>query len=104
MTKIAIDWTHGRPNKGADEDEARAAAAAEAVLRAFEWRKGDPMEVDAYEAQEAFARHVSDEDFNRSPRETILIAAWEAAQSAADIALTDGWQNPNGASCTIRAI
>lgn len=103
MTKIAIDWTHGRPNKGADEDEARAVAAAEGVLSAFQWRQGDPMQIDAIEAQEAFARHISDEDYNRTPRETILIAAWEAAQSAADIALTAGWREPNGASCTIRA-
>lgn len=103
MTSIRVDWTHGRPANGADNDETRAIAAAEQVLNAFEWRKGDPMTVDPIEAQAAYERHISEEEYNRSPRDTILIAAWEAAQSAADVALTDGWHDPNGAGCTIRA-
>lgn len=104
MPRIAIDWTNGRPRDGAEDDERRASAAAEAVLNAFEWRKGDPMKIDYGEAEAAYARHVSEEEYVRSPRETIMIAAWEAAQSAADIALTEGWHDPNGASCTIRVI
>ena len=32
MAYIAIEWIYGRPNTGADQDEARASAAAEKVL------------------------------------------------------------------------
>lgn len=78
------------------EDVERALAAARGVFAAFEWRKGDPMEIDPAEAHAAYARHISDEEYMRSPRETVLIAAWEAAQSAADVALTEGWHDPDG--------
>lgn len=99
---IAIEWTHGYPRDGGEQDERRAVSAAEAVFAAFEWRKGQPMEIDPAEAEAAYQRHMSEEEYLRSPRETILIAAWEAAQNAADRALTDGWHDPNGAGCVIR--
>jgi hypothetical protein len=103
MTKIQLEFSHGA-QFASDNDRQRAIDAAKAVLDAFEWRKGDPMQIDYSEAQAAYNRHVSDEEYNRSPRDTIMIAAWERAQSAADSALTEGWHDPDGASCTIRAV
>jgi hypothetical protein len=84
-------------------DRSRAKAAAIKALSAFEWRKGEPMQINPAEAYAAYQRHMSDEDYNRSSRETILIAAWEAAEKAADLALTDVWHNPDGAHCSISA-
>jgi hypothetical protein len=101
-TQIRIDILHGAASV-TDDDRERAEAAALKVLDAFEWRSGQPTQIDAAEAYEAYKRHTSDEDYNRSPRDTILIAAWEAAEKAADLALTDGWYNPNAAACTIAA-
>jgi hypothetical protein len=93
-TQIRIDILHGAASV-TDDDRERAEAAALKVL--------DALQIDAAEAYEAYKHHTSDEDYNRSPRDTILIAAWEAAEKAADLALTDGWYNPNGAACTIAA-
>jgi len=92
-TMLTIETMNGKASK---EDIERALAAAAAVLAAFEWKKGDPMKIDPGEAYAAYSRHISDEEYLRSPRDTILIAAWEAAQSAGDIALTEGWHDPNG--------
>ena len=100
---IGIDWVFGRPSNGADQEEERAIRAAEAVLDAFCWRAGQPEPIDYIDAEAAYARHMSDEVYNRSERDTKLIAAWEAAEKAANLALTDGWHNPNGAGCSIRA-
>lgn len=102
---IYVDWMHGRPSgaENPEQDEMRAIAAAEQILSAFEWRKGGPEQIDHLEAQAAYDRHMGEEEYLRSPRETTLIAAWEAAQRAADLALTEGWDKPGGASCTIRA-
>ena len=99
-TQIRIDILRGASNVTKDDRE-RAEAAALRVLGAFEWRIGEPMEVDPAEAYAAYQRHVSDDEYNRSPRDTILIAAWEAAEKAAGRALTEGWYNPDGASCAI---
>jgi len=101
-TQISVQVSQGNASV-TDEDRERAEAAALKVLGAFEWRKGQQMQIEAEEAYAAYQRHMSDEDYLRSPRDTILIAAWEAAQHAADIALTEGWYNPNGAHCEISA-
>jgi hypothetical protein len=93
-TQIRIDILHGAGSV-TDDDRKRAKAAALKVLNA--------LQIDAAEAYEAYKRHTSDEDYNRSPRDTILIEAWEAAENAADHALTEQWYDPNGAACTIAA-
>ena len=92
MAYIAIDWLHGRPHKGAEDDEARAAAAAEAVLNA--------AGADYNEAEAEYRRQwvkFDDEDLM-----TGLTLVWIEANKAADIALTEGWHKPE-AHCSIRA-
>lgn len=98
MTKqqyIEIEWITGRPQKGAAEDERNAQAAAELIF--------DESGVDYLEAQEAYDRIMRGNDYTSSPRETALIAIWEAAMTSANVALTEGWYSPNGGACTIRA-
>ena len=90
---IAIDWTHGRPQNGADQDEARAIQAAERVL--------DAAGADYAAAYDEYQRQwveLDDED-----RMTGLARVWIEAARAADVALTDGWSDPTGAGCTICA-
>lgn len=94
-SQIYVASHHGKID---ETDRDRAIAAAERALAAFEWRKGEPQEIDVAEAYAAYRRHMSDEEYNRSPRETMLIAAWEKADSDANIELTKGWHDPNGAS------
>jgi hypothetical protein len=102
MTRISIDVVTGSEFASATDVD-RARSAAEAVLDGFEWRQGDPQQIDPAEAEAAYTRHTSDEDYLRSPRETVLIAAWSAARAAADAALTEGWRDVDGASCEIHA-
>lgn len=92
MTGIAIEWICGRPIRGADEDEARAIAAAERVL--------DEAGVD-YEAAETEYQRQWIEFDDEAPM-TGLASIWIKARQAADIALTEGWHNPGGGSCSIR--
>lgn len=99
-TQINIDIMHGSASVE-DTDRERAEAAALEALEAFEWRAGEPLRIDPAEAYAAFVRHMSAEDYNRTPRDTILIAAWEAAERAANAALTQGWYNPTGAICAL---
>lgn len=84
-----------------NDDKERAKAAASKILEAFEWLEGHPIKIDPQEAYTAYKRYMSDEEYLCTPQETILIAAWEAAENAADKALTEGWYNPNGANCSI---
>lgn len=93
MSYISIEWIHGRPHKGAEEDEARAAAAAEAVL--------DSARVDYAAAQAEYRRQW--EEFDDEAPMAGLARTWIEARTAADLALTRGWHNPDGASCSIVA-
>jgi len=81
--QLSINWTHGRPSKGASDDERRAIAAAESVLG----RLGFSPEFAAAEYQR---------DANSDGG-----IAWESATYAADRALTEGWHNPDGAGCEL---
>lgn len=90
---IEIEWTHGRPHQGAPDDEARAEAEAR---RVFDEAGADP--VDAFEAYKAQWLELDDEE----PM-TGLARVWIAARCAANIALTAGWHDPNGAGCDISA-
>lgn len=90
-THIAIDWISGRPQRGAEDDERRAIEAAEASLAA----SGVP----ATQASADYRRQwltLGDE-----ARMTGAALAWIAAGEAANIALTEGWHDPNGAHCSI---
>ena len=93
MAHIAIEWTHGRPNTGAEQAEARAAAAAEKVL--------DAAGANYAEAEAEFQRQLL-ELGDEGPM-TGLALTWVEARKAADLALTEGWHNPDGASCSISA-
>lgn len=91
MVGIAIDWTHGRPTTGADDDERRAIAAAERVL--------DAAGADYTEAESEYRRQWI--EFDDQEAMTGLALLWIRARDAADIALTEGWRNSDGASCDI---
>jgi len=93
MTYIAIEWNYGRPNTGADQDEARAATAAEAIL--------DNAGVKYNEAEAEYQRQWLEFD-DESPM-TGHALTWVEARKSADIALTEGWHNTDGASCAIMA-
>ena len=88
MTKISIDIIAGSASVQ-PEDRERAEAAALRVL-------GDADPAEAYdEYQRQFAVLDGIEGM------TGLAALWERAEAAANIALTEGWHNPNGGACTI---
>jgi hypothetical protein len=90
---ISIEWDTGRPQTGADEDEARAIKAAESVL--------DAAGVSYIAAMKSYDTAI---DAGQSDDFTAYDAqVWSRAQNAANSALTEGWHNPNGAYCTIRA-
>lgn len=91
MAYISIEWNYGRPYSGADEDEARASAAAEKVL--------DEACADYADAEADYMRQSL--VFDDETPMTGLALIWIRARQAADIALTDGWHNPAAASCSI---
>jgi hypothetical protein len=91
MSYIAIEWINGRPYTGADQDEARASVAAEKVLNA--------AGVNYAEAESEYQRQWL--EFDDETPMTGLALTWIKARAAADIALTEGWHNTNGASCSI---
>lgn len=93
MAYIAIEWICGRPYTGADQDEARAAAAAEAVLDAAGISYGD--------AEAEYRRQWV--KFDDEAQMTGLALTWIEAGKAADLALTKGWHKPGSASCSIVA-
>jgi hypothetical protein len=79
--------------RGSDENEDRACRAASAVLRR--------RRVDATAAYEAFIAALDeglDSDGEDFPR---LARVWLEAESAACIAYTKGWRDPDGASVEI---
>lgn len=93
MPYIAIEWTHGRPHTSADQDEARASAAAEKVL--------DAAGVNYAEAEAEYMRQWL--EYDDEALMTGLALTWIEARQSADIALTEGWSKPDGASCSIVA-
>ena len=76
---------------GADKDEARAIAAAESVL--------DDAGVSYEKAYSEFLRQL--EKHGDPDKYDGLAALWLKAERAANIALTQGWHNPEGAHCYI---
>jgi hypothetical protein len=88
---IGIEWLHGRPHKGAEEDEARAEAAALDTLE----KAGVTPEA-AHAAYKAQWLEFDDE----APMHGDALA-WIKARQAADLAATENWHNPDGGSVTI---
>ncbi len=99
--QISINIIHGRVG---EDDKDRAEAAALAVIK----RAGTTV-------QDAFAEFVRQWDWLATEEAeeqgkaqdyddlTGLAAIWIEAEKAADRALTEGWHNPDGASCSISA-
>jgi len=89
-TAIAIEMTSGR----ADEDDMeRARGAAAACLNEH-----------GILARHAFSEYQRQwAGYDDEDRMTGLALIWIDARNAADLALTEGWADPNGASCTIYA-
>lgn len=88
---IRIEWMHGRPNSGAEQDEERAEAAALASLE----RAGVPPS-EAHAAYMAQWLQFDDEGPMHGPA-----LAWIEANKAANLAATEGWHNPDGAHVCI---
>ena len=89
---IGIEIVAGaRSVDDADKERAREAAAAE-LNRA---------EVFAVTAEAEYRRQWA--EYDDEDRMTGLALVWIDARNAADLALTEGWADPNGASCTIYA-
>lgn len=88
---IGIEWLHGRPHHGAGDDEARAEAAALAKL--------ESLGVTPEAAHAAYKAQWLEYDDESAMHGDAL--AWIAARQAADIAATEGWHNPEGASVSI---
>jgi hypothetical protein len=91
---ISIRWIEGGRHASA-ADEARAIAAAEAALRA-----AGVSALEAAEAHEYSCRHASPSVDRALER---LAEAWETATSAANVAATQGWHNPNGGAVELIA-
>lgn len=87
---ISINMTWGRADA---EDKDRAADAAVAVL--------DAAGIKASDAYAEYQRQWDELDGMEGM--TGLALVWIEAERAADLALTDGWADPNGASCSISA-
>lgn len=88
MTQINLETQGGTPR---EEDIDRAIAAAESVLDAA----GVNYEL-------AYSDYLHKEKYVGNPDEYDGPAAlWLKAQSAADIALTQGWHDTEGAHCFI---
>ena len=89
-TQISINIATGIGSV-TDKDRQRAETAALAVLG----------EIDPASAYAEFKRQWADLDSYDGM--TGLAALWGDADRAADVALTDEWHNPQGASCSISA-
>lgn len=101
MTRLSINILHG--NVKADDRE-RAQAAAAAFLAE---RNVTPSAAEA-EFQRQWAWLETDEAAAQGKSQDYvclegLAAEWVEAEAAANIALTEGWHDPDGASCTISA-
>jgi len=87
---IGIEILYGNSSVGQD-DRDRAVAAAERAL-------GNTDPAAAYAEYRAQWDAADSEDHM-----TGLAALWVSARQAADVALTAGWHDPNGAACSIYA-
>lgn len=92
ITSVGIEIIYGSRSVD-DEDRDRAKLAAAAVLN----RAG----VLAADAAAEYRRQW--EEYDDEERMTGLALVWIEARQAADLALTEGWANPDGASCSIDA-
>lgn len=90
MTQLRIDILHGSASV-TDNDRERAKTAALKVLG----------ETDPSLAYAEYLRQL--EALDSHDGMTGLAALWCAADKAADLALTEGWHNPDGAHCSIAA-
>lgn len=88
---IGIEWMHGRPHNGAEQDEERAEAAALAKLA--------ELGVAPEAAHAAYMAQWSEYD-DETPMHGDALA-WIAAGQAANVAATEGWHKPEGAHVTI---
>jgi hypothetical protein len=89
---ISLEVTHGsRSVDETDRDRAKR-AAAEVCNRAG---------VIAADAAAEYRRQW--EEYDDEAPMTGLALVWIEARQAADVALTEGWANPEGASCAIDA-
>ena len=91
-TRISIDVLYGNASV-ADEDRERAENAALAVLASA----GVSPAVAAAEYRRQWL------EFDDRDKMTGHAALWIVAERAADVALTEGWANPGGASCVLSA-
>jgi hypothetical protein len=94
---LSVNMLHGRAD---EDDKDRAAEAAVTVL--------DAAGVTIADAYAEFCRQWAALDEDGGPGAsydhlTGLAAIWVEAERAADRALTQGWADPNGASCGISA-
>lgn len=87
---IEIDVSYGNPSV-TQEDTNRAIKAAKAVLDGHDYMA----------VQAEYQRQLDLYDCE-TPMDG-LARLWAEATSAANIALTEGWNDPNGAGCTIYA-
>ena len=92
LTAIGIEITHGIRSV-TEEDRDRAKLAAAAVLN----RHGVTAAAAEAEYQDQW------DEFDDEAKMTGLAHLWIMARQAADIALTEGWADPNGAFCSITA-
>lgn len=100
-TQISINIIHGRVD---EDDKHRAETAALAVIEkagttvaAAHAEFGRQWEWLGTEEAEAQGKGQDHDDL------TGLALVWLDAERAADLALTEGWANPDGASCGISA-
>lgn len=89
-TQIRVEILHGSASV-TNEDRERAEAAAMKVLGP----------VKPQEAYAEYQRQFGELDDEKGM--TGLAALWIEARNAADLALTEGWYDPNGAACEILA-
>jgi len=89
---IGVEIVYGKRSVD-DADRDRAATAAARLLN-----EAGVVAADAAAEYQAHWLQYDEED-----RMTGLALVWIQARKAADIALTEGWADPNGAACAISA-
>jgi hypothetical protein len=92
MTQINIKILHGNRSVS-DDDRSRAKDAALKVL--------ESASVTVADAYAEFQRQWA--EFDDYELMTGMAAVWIEAEQAADLALTAGWANPDGAFCSLSA-
>lgn len=92
---IYIASHHGKIDEA---DRGRAIAAAEDVLAAYKWKNEPPVRIDPVEAFAAYQRWIDSNNSTAVQRDRMLATAWVTAEVAANLALTEHWHDPEGAS------